>query len=219
MLRIIWAAIILLSLAGPTPAFFLFLCPAPSPEAQLKLTAGDRLNADEKLNAEVFSGAKVEFLAPDGTRTPADLGTKAGAKLDPTRAAAVLATAEYGVVTRGGPAVFVVHHAKFVAVPSENPPLGNQPLEITPVRSGSQVSFRVTARGTPKPGVDVAVWVPGEKAARAVKTDANGTTPAFAPAGDYSARCTATEAQEGEFVGRKYTHVRHHATLVTAVRP
>jgi hypothetical protein len=199
LLRITWATFVLLSVPAPSPAFFLFLAPAGPSDPQLKLTAGDRPGPEEKVSADVFSGAKIDRLTPDGS--------------------AAVATLEYGVVTRGGPAVFVVHHARFVARPSENPTPGTRPLEITPVASGSQVAFRVTAQGSPRAGVEVAVWVPGEKAARAVKTDDTGTTPGFAKPGEYSVRCTVTETRDGEFEGRKYSQVRHHATLVTAVRP
>lgn len=219
LLRITCTTIAMLTFVSSAPAFFLFLGPVSPAEPQLMLFAGDRPKAEEKVSTDAFTGAKVQILAPDGSLSSSNLGPNSSPKLDPTRVSAVMATVEYGVITRGASPMFVVHHAKFVAKPSEKPTLGGQALEITPIVRGSEVCFRVTSQGNAKAGVDVSVWVLGEKSARAVRTDETGTTPGFKQMGEYSVRCSTIEKQDGEHVGRKYGQVRHYATLVTAVSP
>lgn len=233
MLRNTLITVAVLLTAGSAPAFYLFLAPRVAGDSQLALAAGDRPHADEIIETGPFAAAKLQFLDADGKLSAATFDVSPGAllcpKATPGRVVAVLATCEYGVVTRGGPPVFVVHHAKHVARPSGNPTVGDpdrqragivtaiagMPLEISPVADGSELKFRVTTDGKPRDGLDVQVLVPGEKIARVVKTDATGTTPAFAPNGEYAVKCSWSAATDGEFVGRKYKTVRHYATLVT----
>lgn len=131
----------------------------------------------------------------------------------------VFGTTETGVVQRGDSEPVLAWYYPKVVI---GDPFGKAGeigkaalLEIIPVRDGENVRFKVLAAGKPAEGVDVTVVVPGgDEDGQAVKTDKDGLTGSFADRGRYCAAARQTVEKPGEFGGKKYTTVRHTATLV-----
>ena len=90
------------------------------------------------------------------------------------------------------------------------------PLEVVPVRDGEKVRFKVLASGKAVAGVEVTVGLPGkgEDMAEVVKTDADGLTSSFADRGRYCVAARKLDQTPGESGGKKYSAVRHTASLV-----
>lgn len=94
-------------------------------------------------------------------------------------------------------------------------------LDVVPVRDGNKVRFKVTALGKPAADVEVAVGLSGsaEEKTRTVKTGKDGLTESFAEKGRYCVAAKQTMNNPGERGGKKYTAIRHIATLVFDFSP
>jgi uncharacterized GH25 family protein len=182
--------------AAPDPTNF------PTRAEKTALTARDAAGKDTKLAVEKGDG---NFFR---ARLPAD------------NPAVVFGTTEVGVTQRGdNPPLLSWYYPKVIVGDpfAKEATVGAElPLEIVPVRDGEKVRFRVLAAGKPLPESEVTVGLPGkgEENARAVKTDSDGLTTAFAEAGRYCVAARRSEEKPGEFGGKKYSAVRHTATLV-----
>jgi hypothetical protein len=208
---------------GPAPSHYLFLLPGENGAAP-QLVWNDGPISEPATGLDTVSTGR--FTALDGLGRAVSVTPKPGGEgwlgFDglPADAREVAGTVEYGVVVRGQPEpVLVIHHAKTVLTPVTPATVSTarpeaMPAELTPVVQPGGIAFRLTVGGKKAASADVLVQLPDEKRFRAVRTDADGLTPAFDRAGKYAARALVTEAKAGEFRGRKYQQVRHYPTLV-----
>ncbi|HEY1186309.1 MAG TPA: DUF4198 domain-containing protein [Gemmata sp.] len=152
---------------------------------------------------------KLKTEKGDGNFYRAKLGEKP---------AVVYGVTEGGVTQRGDdPPLLSFYYPKvLVGDPFAKGSTVGAALELVPVRDGDKVRFRVLAAGKPVAGAEVTVGLPGggEEKAQVVKTDKDGRTEGFGARGRYCVATRQAEAKPGEFGGKKYTAVRHTATLV-----
>lgn len=166
---------------------------------------------------------KTALTARDASGKEIKLKTEKGdgnfyrAKL-PEKSAVVYGTTEAGVTQRGDdPPLLSFYYPKVIAGdPFAKGLIAGTALEVVPMKDGDKVRFQVLAAGKPVAGVEVTVGLPGasEEKSPVVKTDKDGVTEAFAAKGRYCVAARWAEAKPGEFGGKKYTAVRHTATLV-----
>jgi hypothetical protein len=222
--------IVLLALATPLHAHFVFVVPSPdkakakvvfsedlSPEAGLDMTkiAGLKLWVRGAAGAAVNNAAMTARMGEDSLDV--DLPKDASGKLR-----LVFGSLEYGVVQRGESKPFMLqYHPKAILGPasagdSEVVVGKNVPTEIVPVISAGQVRFRMLAEGKPLEASELTVILPDGKEER-VMTDKSGLTPAFSQSGRFGAWGRYSKPLTGEHGGKKYDEVRHYATLVVDV--
>jgi hypothetical protein len=207
-----------LMLPAAASANFLFLIPG-GPGQPHSVVWSDGPTPDPKASADAMTaavakadGAEVplEFPKADGVWKMVNLG---GAKV-------AMVKADYGLVNRGEGQVYLIRHAaKWAAAAESNPAEATMPLELTAVRGAGEVKFLATQGTKPLANAEVTVYEPGTGKVRTVKTDANGITPGFTPAGQYSARVHWRDATEGEYEGRKYRGTYYYSTLTVDYRP
>lgn len=191
--------------------------------AEARLVFGHTAAPDPKASAARCE--KTALTAKDAAGRETKLGVEKGdgnfyrAKLA-GKPAVVFGTTEAGVTRRGdNPALLSWYYPKaivgdpFAAAATVG---AAAPLEVVPVRAGDRVRFQVLAAGKPVAGVEVTVGLPGagEDAAKTVTTGADGLTDGFADRGRYCVAARRSEDKPGEFGGKKYTAVRHIATVV-----
>ncbi|MBP3960393.1 DUF4198 domain-containing protein [Gemmata sp. G18] len=140
------------------------------------------------------------------------------AKLPAGKNAVVFGITEAGVTQRGdNPPLLSFYYPKvIVGDPFIKGAEVGGALELVPVRDGDKVRFKVLAGGKPMAGAEVTVGLPGkgEDKDETVKTDKDGLTSAFADKGRYCVAARRSEDKSGELGGKKYTAIRHTATLV-----
>ena len=142
------------------------------------------------------------------------------AKLPVDKPVVVFGTTESGVTQRGdNPAVLYWYYPKVIVGDpfAKVATVGEAvPMEVVPEQDGDKVRFRILFGGKPAAETEVTVLLSGadEGTAVAAKADANGRTTGFADRGRYCVAARRVEAKEGEFGGKKYSSVRHTATLV-----
>jgi uncharacterized GH25 family protein len=180
--------------ATPDPKTF------PTRAEKTTLTARDAEGKDAKLTLEKVDG---NYFRGKFTGKPV----------------VVFGTTEAGVVQRGdAEPVLAWYYAKVIVGDPFTKVAGagkGIPLDIVPVREGKTVRFLVLSDGKPAEGIDVTVVVPGgDEGGQAVKSDKDGMTTGFADTGRYCVAARRTEEKPGEAGGKKYTAVRHTATLV-----
>lgn len=166
------------------------------------LTARDALGKEIKLSVEKGDGNYYR------------------AKLPATKPVLVFGTTEAGVTQRGdNPPMLSWYYPKTIlGDPFAKEVLVGKAvvLEIVPIRDGDKVRFRVIADGKPLPEADVTIGLPNAKedTDQMVKTDKDGLTTGFAEKGRYCVATRRTVERAGEFEGKKYTAIRHTATVV-----
>lgn len=166
---------------------------------------------------------KTALTARDAGGKETKLRTEKGdgnfyrAKL-PEKSLVVFGVTEAGVTQRGDdPPLLSFYYPKvIVGDPFAKGTATGAALELVPVKDGDGVRFQVLAAGKPVAGVEVTVGLPGadEDKSPVVKTDKDGRTEAFAARGRYCVAARQAENKPGEFGGKRYTAVRHTATLV-----
>lgn len=189
--------------------------------AEARLVFGHKAEPDPMSSAA--RAEKTALTARDAAGKETKLKTEKGdgsfyrAKL-PEKPAVVYGATEAGVTQRGDdPPLLSFYYPKVIVGDpfAEGATVGTA-LELVPVKDGDKVRFQVLAAGKPAPDVEVTVGLPGatEDKSPVVKTDKDGRTGAFDATGRYCVAARQSEAKPGEFGGKKYTAVRHTATLV-----
>jgi uncharacterized GH25 family protein len=126
----------------------------------------------------------------------------------------------FGVVERDG-ATFLLHDypKAVVGTPAKDhrasimKALDGMALQIVPLATSGV--FQVVWQGKPLPEAEVVVLVPGKEKPTELKTDKEGAfTLPTGKGGLYGVRARYVEDKPGEEDGKKYTEVRHYATLV-----
>lgn len=126
-----------------------------------------------------------------------------------------------GVRDREGQSYLLVYDAKGAASLEAARGVINGPAEITARRDGNDLVVCVRQEGWPVPGCPVWAQMPGQATApdttSGVQTDLRGEAripyPAALPGGFVGVRAQVTEPTPGEADGKKYTTIRHWATL------
>ncbi len=192
--------------------------------AEVRLVFGHAAAPDTK--ASVARCEKTTLTARDaaGKVTKLEVGKGDGnfyqAKLPAGKSVVVFGTTEAGVTQYAeNPPMLSWYYPKVI----DGDPFAKDAvvgtavgMEVIPVKDGDKVRFRVLVAGKPAAGIEVVVGLPnkGEEKAPVVKTDKDGLTDGFAERGRYCVAARRTEDKPGEFGGKKYTAVRHTATLV-----
>ncbi|AWM40362.1 Nickel uptake substrate-specific transmembrane region [Gemmata obscuriglobus] len=189
--------------------------------AEARLVFGHKAEPDPKASAA--RAEKTALTARTAGGKELKLTTEKGdgsfyrAKL-PEAPAVVFGTTEAGVTQRGDdPPLLSFYYPKVVVGdPFAKGLTAGTALELVPVKDGGKVRFQVLVAGKPVEGVEVTVGLPGETEEKSpvVKTDKDGLTESFAAKGRYCVAARRAEAKPGEFAGKKYSAVRHTATLV-----
>jgi uncharacterized GH25 family protein len=206
--------------AGMAQAHFTFVVPDADGKAA-KLVFSDTLDPDTKVDIEKLSGTKLTLRDAGGKDTPVEMKKGDGfysLALPGSGPRTVFGVADMGVRQKGDDKPFrLVYYPKAVIGGDGKAIGGVLKAEILQVGSVGKVKFQVLADGKPLAGAEVTVLVPGE-AKKAVATDKDGFTEAFAPSGRYGVFARYTEAKPGEHLGMKFTETRHYATLVVDVK-
>jgi uncharacterized GH25 family protein len=232
MKRLIGLLLLLLALASPARAHFLFLLPsAPDARAAVRAVFSDGPRPDKpELLKKV---AHAEFFARDaaGKVTPVK-ATQNGDVLDLELTGkgphVLLGVCPYGVYEKGKSGPFLLnYYAKSFLLSSEEKLPENFylntferfPLEIVPVLE-EPGTVRVLWHGKPLPGAEVVVQEPGKEEGAELKTDDKGQVKLAGKLkpGLWAARALHSEEKKGEKDGKKYNSIRHIATLTAQVR-
>jgi hypothetical protein len=191
-------------------ADFYFLIPGPEGKSTLQLVFNDQ----PKVNALSDVHAETKIKTSKGP-IPTNVGGPGWLEVQAPEAGPVTGVIEHGIVLRGQPnsalVLFYVKHQRELSASTSSG--SNTAVELEAVRRGSGISFVAKHQGRVVPNVDVLVYGPGEKRAKAVRTDSLGSTTSFEPEGLYAARLYLKEQKNGEFQGRAFQEVRHYATL------
>ncbi len=243
-MRRILAVTVLLALAAPAPAHFIWLVPEHD-KASVLMVFSDTPEPDA--NVPVKKIAQTKLFARGGVK-----GEPLPVKIDEAKDAyrvtlekeaegpvMIAGVCHYGVATKAADAPYLlVYYPKTllwrggaggagaaVKQRPEWPFNGTEqlPLEIVPVfggKAGGKTRGKVLWHGKPAAGVEVVLTYPGGKEPLEVKTDAEGmfAVPAPEAAGTYAGRARFVEKKEGELGGKKYTEIRHYATMTFEVR-
>jgi len=173
----------------------------PTRAEKTALTARDAAGTDTRLAVEKGDGNFYRAKLPAGSKP-----------------VVVFGTTEAGVTQRGdNPPVLSWYYPKVVTGDpfAKGTEVGPKvAMEVVPVRAGEQVRFRVMSDGKPLADAEVTVGLPGDAMTEVVKTDKDGLTGGFSDRGRYCVAARRVEAKPGEFAGKKYTAVRHTATVV-----
>jgi len=220
MKRMFGAALIGLFAAAVAQAHFPFIVPEGDGTAA-KVVFSDNLDPDKDVNIEKLDGTKLTLRDAAGKETP--LTWKKGdacyvVSVPGSGARVVYGVTDYGVLQKGDAKPFrLVYYPKAtVGGPAAKAVGGNLKVEIVASGEAGKTRFQVLADGKPAAELEVTVMVPGAPK-KAVKTDKEGFTPAFAESGRYGVYARHTEAKAGEHAGKKYDEVRNYATLVCDV--
>lgn len=194
---------------------FYFFLPPSEPNGPVQLVWNDRaaVNKQSRIPDDIR-------LKSNSGQLPTHPGGPGWLAVTTAAGSTTSATIEHGVVLRGqrDPAL-VLFHPKLQADLRDQPDTPNTTLELTAVRRGHGMAFFAQFRGQPMANQDIIVHSPGQKRAKAVRTDSLGYTTSFDTPGLYSATTYQKIVATGEFQGRTYGEVRHYATLTVELKP
>lgn len=223
MFRMISTAILGLFTVALAQAHFPFIVPEAD-GAKVKVVFSDTLEPDTNVNIEKLTGTKLTLRDASGKESPLEWSKGAGFYLVNVPGSGprmVFGITDYGVLQKGeGKPFRLVYHPKAVLGDlGRAATLGDRAaFEIVSVGDAGKVKFQVLASGKPLADCETTVLLPGGKKS-AVKTDADGFTPAFEQTGRFGVYAKRFEAKSGEHAGQKYDEVRHYATLVADIGP
>lgn len=173
---------------------------------------------------------KTSLTARDGNGKETKLRVEKGdgnfykAALSSEKPIVVFGTTEAGVTQRGdNPPLLSFYYPKVIVGDAfaSTTKLGDRAaMEIVPVRDGDAIRFRILRNGKPLASAEVTVGKPGagEEKDEVVKSDAEGLAGVFSDRGRYCVAARVSEEKAGDFGGKKFTGIRHTATLVCDFR-
>jgi len=211
-----------LILPAVAPAHFLFVIPTGT-EQPLAVAWSDGPLPDPKAGTESLTGAAAKTFDSQWAEATLEPAKAEGVwRSLPLSSKAKHATvkAEYGLVNRGEGQLFLIRYlAKWSATAEFAPAEPTLPLELTAIRGTGGLQFMATQGTKLLASTEVTIYEPVTAKLRTVKTDAQGLTPSFTPAGKYAARVAWKDATEGEYEGRKYRGTYYYSTLTVEYRP
>jgi N-acetylneuraminic acid mutarotase len=200
-------------------AHFVFVVPDKAGAAATVVFSED-LESDDGVAIAKINGLKLTLRDAAGKDIPVTHKAEEynlAARLPGSGPRIVYGSINYGVLAKGeAPPFLLAYHPKAVigAVPADKLVIGDKlPAELVPVAEKGSIRFKLLGRGKPVADADVTVLKPDRTKAK-VKTGKDGLTEAVEGSGRYGAWARYTEAKPGEHDGKKYTEVRHYATLV-----
>jgi hypothetical protein len=225
------SCLLVLALAVPAPAHFVWIVPAPAKD---KVTArvifSDTLRPDSPDLLKKIAHAKLFVRNPSGEATAVKHTADKGALVVtvPPGPHAVLAICRYGVITRGGEPFLLNYYAKtFTGLDAKGARPGDFthktwdsfPLEVVPMRTKGGPAVRVLWHGKPLAGAEIVLLVPGKDEGVERTSDKEGLVKLEGgdKPGMYGVRARHVEKKEGKHEGKAYRSVRHYATLTWAV--
>jgi len=229
-MRTLLACCVILALAAPAPAHFIWLIPVGDPESGTTalMIFSDTLEPDA--NVPVSKIARTKLFARAGARGD-EIPVKTSETNHAYRVTAgetpvmIGGVCEYGVITKGqGKPFLLMYYPQTVlrkgveAMPDwVKEPVAQFPLNFAPGDKGDTI--KVLWQGKPAPYVEVALLGPGLKEPAEFKTDERGQVKLPEPdaPGVYGLRAKYVEARSGELGGKKYDEVHHYATLTMRV--
>ena len=220
MTRMIGALAVGLFAVAAANAHFPFVVPDARGESA-KVVFSDSLEPDTDVNIEKIANTKLTLRDAAGKETPLEWKKGDGfmaVNVPGSGDRVVYGVTDYGVLQKGTDKPFKLAYYPKATIGSANAKAVGEklPLEVVAEGAAGKVRFRVLAAGKPVADSEVTVMQP-EGAKKAVKTDKDGYTPAFEPAGRYGVYAKRVEAKGGEFAGKKYDEIRSYATLVCDV--
>lgn len=219
MFRLLLSACAAGFLAASAAAHFVFILPAKD-STGVSVVMSDELAIDADVGVEKITALKLTCRDAAGKETPVELKAvkhELTGPLPGTGPRVVFGSVPYGVMTgKDSKSYLLVYHPKAVVgtVAADRQTVGSKlPVELTPVASGTEFAFVLTAGDKPLSDVEVTVLKPNGESAK-VKTDKAGKTPSFPTTGRYGAWARHADPKAGEHDGKKYDETRHYATLV-----
>lgn len=209
-------------LGGVVRAHFVFLLPSKNAK-QVDLLMSEDLTPDVDLAGLTADQVHLNVWTAAPEPTPLKFeahGDVWTAPLTADYARSIEGTVQWGVTQRGqGPAFQLVYHpAAIIGDPFQPTDLAQErgPIAIIPQGTPGNLRFKVLVEGKPQKGAEVNLVLPSGSKKKVVTDDA-GLTESFSDSGRFGAWARHFEEQEGEFGGKRYTQVRHYATLVIDV--
>jgi len=196
----------------------------PDREAEARLVFGHGAKPDPDSFPTRAEKTTLTARTADGKATKLAVEKGDGnffrAKFPKDRPVVVFGVTDAGVTQRGdNPPFLTWYYPKAILGDAfaSNASLGEAaPMEIEPVHEGDKVRFRVRFSGKPLPNAEVTIGVPADGDAKdeTAKTDMDGMTASFSARGRYCVAARKLDETPGERDGKKYSAVRHVATLV-----
>ncbi|WP_020470103.1 hypothetical protein [Zavarzinella formosa] len=216
MFRALSVSALALSIVAVAQGHFAFIVPEKS-GGTAQVVFSDDLGPDENVPIEKLNGMKLHLRA-DGKLTP--LTWKAEkhslvATVSGSGNRVLVGHVDYGVMQKGDAKPYLLRYEPKAVIgdPFAGKADEKATLEVAATGKAGELKFVVTAAGKPVAEAEVNVMLPdGTK--QKVKTNKEGTTPAFAAAGRYGLWTKISEQTAGELGGKKYEEVRTYATLV-----
>lgn len=222
MSRFVSAAAFAVLAVSVAQGHFPFIVPEEKGDAA-KVVFSDDLSPDPNVAIEKLENTKLTLRDAAGKESKVEWKKGDGFYSLPVPGAGtrvVYGATDYGVLQKGdAPPFKLTYYPKAVFGPAtaKEATVGEKlPLEVVADGAPGKTRFRVMAAGKPLPESEVTVTLPGS-GKKAVKTDKEGYTPAFAESGRFGVVAKQVEARSGEHAGKKYTEARNYATLVCDV--
>lgn len=215
------AAVACLALAARAHFVFVYV---PEGGTEARLVFGHKAEPDA--SSFPTRAEKTVLTARDSAGNETKLAVEKGdgnffrAKLAAEKPVVIFGTNEAGVTQRAdNPPMLSWDYPKVIVGDpfASNAEVGKGvAMEVIPVKDGEKVRFKVLASGKPLADAEVTIGLPGksEDKAPVVKTDKDGLTVSFAEKGQYCVAARRLEDKSGEIGGKKYSAVRHTATVV-----
>ena len=219
MKRFLLSAALIAAVTVPAAAHYVFVLPSKD-ATTVSVVMSDELAVDEEVGIEKIATLKLTCRDSAGKEMPVELKTgkhELTGAIPGSGPRVLFGSVPYGVMTgKDSKSYLLAYHPKAVigAAAADKVTVGNKlPVELTPVASGSEFAFVLTAGDKPLAEVEVTVIKPDGKSEK-VKTDKAGKTTTFPAKGRYGAWARHADAKAGESDGKKYDETRHYATLV-----
>jgi N-acetylneuraminic acid mutarotase/uncharacterized GH25 family protein len=219
MKRCVESLLLVVLLAVPAQAHFVWIVPEGPGDLRAKVVFSDSLEPDENVAIDKIAGTKLLARDAAGKATPLEWkkGEHAYLLTLPGKEPLVVGgVCDYGVIKRGeGKPYRLAYYPKLVRGSAAAAKAWDKlPLEILPRGAGR---FQVLFGGKPAAGAEVVVR-PATGPQEKLRTDAHGECQAKSLAtGLCGVRAKLVEAKPGELGGKKYEEARHYATLVVRV--
>lgn len=229
MSRLFATLVATLALALPSAAHAPYLVPggpdSAAPHPTLTVVFSDSLKPDARIQPATWAkldGLTLSATGADGNVTPLVLAQGEHCRTSPLPAdtRVVRGSVVYGIFQKGDePAGLLIYYPKAVLGPlSAEPAVVVEGVDITPIRVGDTLRFRVTENGKPAAKLEVTLFSEATGQSQKLTTDEAGLTPAVAVSGRVAATARVEKTESGDYQGQKFTKRVRVATLVVGGR-
>jgi hypothetical protein len=220
----LFVACIVAVVAESARAHFVWLQTEPADKAtQVYLWMSETTVPGEAPLLDKIAQTKVWVAKADGTQQPVELKKEVKGDTGSWTAtladepAALEATCDYGIITRGETFLLQYHarHLNLAKSMAAKPASGGKqlPLDVTVNREGKSLLFNIRFEGKPATDAQLIAITPDNQE-RELKVDSSGTARIEdAAPGEYALRARVELKTPGERDGKKYDLVRHYTTV------